>query len=326
MTARPTFLRLAAVAATGLLLAWPVGDAMAKAGKSSNMGSRGSQTFSAPPATTTAPRPAAPIERSMTQPGQTNPGVNQARPGQPAAQPGGFGRGLLGGIAGGLLGAGLFGLLMGSGFGGMAGLLGLLVQVALIGGLVWLALRLFRRPQPALAGGPAARGPAPLNRAGLDGGADMGRRPMFGGGGAPAQRKAGFDGVGLTAADFDSFEKLLSDVEIAYGRGDVATLRQNTTPEIAGYFADQLAADGTAGRVNRIDDVKLLQGDLAEAWREGPTDYATVAMRFSMVDRTLDTSSGRLLDGSEQPSETTEVWTFRRDNGGAWKLSAIQQG
>jgi hypothetical protein len=34
--------------------------------------------------------------------------------------------------------------------------------------------------------------------------------------------------------------------------------------------------------------VKLLQGDVAEAWREGDDDYATVAMRYSMVDRTLD--------------------------------------
>jgi predicted lipid-binding transport protein (Tim44 family) len=296
---------------------------MAKAGKSSSFGSRGSQTFSAPPSTTTAPRQAAPIERSMTQPGQTNPGFNQARPGQPAAQPGGsFGRGLLGGIAGGLLGAGLFGLLMGGGFGGMAGVLGLLFQIALIGGLIWLALKLFRKPQPAGAYAGPARGPEPVNRAGLDLG---GSRPAFGGGGTPTQRKAGFDGVGLTAADFDVFERLLGDVETAYGRGDLATLRQNATPEVAGYLAEELARDAEAGRVNRIDDVKLLQGDLAEAWREGATDYATVALRFSMVDRTLDKTTGRLVDGSEQPTETTEVWTFRRDNGGAWKLSAIQQ-
>ena len=26
-----------------------------------------------------------------------------------------------------------------------------------------------------------------------------------------------------------------------------------------------------------------------------------------------------------RPEEVTEVWTFRRDNGGPWKVSAIQQ-
>lgn len=312
---RPMFRALAA-GLTVLALAWPVSEAAAKAGRGGSMGSRGSQTFTAPPATNTAPRPAAPVERSATQP-------SQARPGQ--AQPGGgfFGRGLLGGIAGGLLGAGLFGLLMGSGFGGLAGLFGLLVQIALIGGLVWLALKLFRRrPQPAYSGAPAP-GPAPLNRAGLD----MGPRPMHGGGGsaAPVRRnKAGFDGVGLTSADFDAFERLLTDIEIAYGRGDLTTLRRSATAEMAGYLSEDLAADAEAGRVNRIDNVTLLQGDLAEAWRERTTDYATVAMRFSMIDRTLDKTTGRLIEGSDEPTETTEVWTFRRDAGGAWVLSAIQ--
>ena len=35
---------------------------------------------------------------------------------------------------------------------------------------------------------------------------------------------------------------------------------------------------------------------------------------------------GRPLPGEpERPDEATEVWTFRRDNGGPSKLSAIQQ-
>ena len=46
-------------------------NAQARLGDRGSMGSRGSNTFSAPPATQTAPRPAAPIERSITQP--TNP-------------------------------------------------------------------------------------------------------------------------------------------------------------------------------------------------------------------------------------------------------------
>ena len=51
--------------------------------------------------------------------------------------------------------------------------------------------------------------------------------------------------------------------------------------------------------INKVSDVKLLQGDLAEAWREGETDYASVAMRFSLVDKTLDRATGRLVAGSE---------------------------
>ena len=74
-----------------------------------------------------------------------------------------------------------------------------------------------------------------------------------------------------------------------------------------------------------MSDVKLLQGDLAEAWREGETDFASVAMRFSLVDKTLERGTGRLVSGSEKPIEATEVWTFVRPRGSNWELSAIQQ-
>jgi predicted lipid-binding transport protein (Tim44 family) len=71
--------------------------------------------------------------------------------------------------------------------------------------------------------------------------------------------------------------------------------------------------------------VRLEQGDLAEAWREGASEYATVAMRFSLVDRTLDRATGQMVEGSQQRQEATELWTFMRSGGGRWILSAIQQ-
>ena len=70
--------------------------------------------------------------------------------------------------------------------------------------------------------------------------------------------------------------------------------------------------------------MRLEQGDLAEAWREGVVDYATVAMRFSLTDRMIDRTSGRTVEGGE-PAEVTELWTFMRSRGGGWLLSAIQQ-
>jgi predicted lipid-binding transport protein (Tim44 family) len=72
--------------------------------------------------------------------------------------------------------------------------------------------------------------------------------------------------------------------------------------------------------------VRLLQGDLAEAWREGDLDYATVAMRYAIVDQLFD-RSGRPVEGSPQPQEVTELWTFVRGpmTQRRWFLSAIQQ-
>ena len=91
------------------------------------------------------------------------------------------------------------------------------------------------------------------------------------------------------------------------------------------YFTKDLDANRARNVVNKVFNSKLLQGDLAEAWREGETDYASVAMRYSLIDKTIDRATGRLVEGSEAPTEATEVWTFLRPRGGNWELSAIQQ-
>jgi predicted lipid-binding transport protein (Tim44 family) len=90
------------------------------------------------------------------------------------------------------------------------------------------------------------------------------------------------------------------------------------------YFSEQLAENASRGLVNKISDAKLEQGDLAEAWREGDVEYATVAMRFSLTDRMVERTSGRTVEGGEA-DEVTELWTFMRARAGGWLLSAIQQ-
>ena len=136
-----------------------------------------------------------------------------------------------------------------------------------------------------------------------------------------------FDGltepIEVTPADFDKFERLLGDIQTAYGKEDLGALRAHTTPEMLSYFSEDLARNASRGVVNQISDVKLLQGDLSEAWREFNDEYATVAMRYSLNDKMVDRVTGRVVE--EEPSEATEFWTFRRAREGDWVLSAIQQ-
>src|SRR5215469_2960641 len=310
---------LLALCAVAAVLAFAMTDADARAGRGGSFGSRGSQTFSAPPSTTTSPG-ARPIERSMTQPGQPG-GMFAQRPPGSSPMGGFFNRpGFLGGLFTGFLGAGLLGMLFGHGFlgglGGFASMLGLMLQIGLIviiGYLVWTWWQ--RRTQPALASGPALRNYA-----------SGAARPQMGfGGGASASRAraSGTDEIGLTPDDFNAFEKILGEVQSAYSAEDLARLRRLVTPEMLSYFSEELSENASKSVVNRVSDVKLLQGDLAEAWREGATDYATVAMRFSLKDETIERDSGRVLQGG--PDEATEVWTFMRVRGGHWLVSAIQQ-
>ena len=129
----------------------------------------------------------------------------------------------------------------------------------------------------------------------------------------------------IQPADYEAFERLLGDVQAAWSNEDVAKLHTLATPEMVSYFTKDLEENKARNDVNKVSDVKLLQGDLAEAWREGETDYASVAMRFSLVDKTLERTTGRLVAGSDTPIEATEVWTFARRRGADWELSAIQQ-
>jgi predicted lipid-binding transport protein (Tim44 family) len=301
---------LAAVAALSLALAPGLADA--RAGSGGSFGSRGSMTWSAPPSTGTAPYSAQPMQRSMT-PNNPSPGFGAPAPGFGS----GFGRssGFMSGLMGGLIGAGIGGLLFGHGFfgGGLGfgGFLGFLLQIFLLVLLVRFLIRRFRGPSPAFAGGPGifARGGAP--------------GPGSVGG---TRGPAGPPPIEIGPLDYQAFEQLLQGIQAAWSRQDLNALRSLATPEMLSYFAEQLAGQTSQGVRNEITDVRLLQGDLAQAWREGDREYATVAMRFSMIDVTRD-GSGRIVDGSPAEHVTaTELWTFIRSPGGRWILSAIQQG
>src|SRR5205823_4558566 len=300
---------LIALGAVAMVFVLVSADAQARVGGGFSGGSRGARTFSAPPATPTAPS-AAPIQRSITQPG------NAAPIGQAGIRPGLFGGGLFGGLAAGFLGAGLFGLLFGHGlFGGMAGfasIIGLLLQVVLVVIVARLVFAWWQRrnmPTPVYA---AAHPVTGHSFGGLSGMLSSANVPPIG------------DHLTIAKSDYDAFERLLGDIQAAYSTEDLSALRAKVTPEMLSYLSEPLAGNASRGLINRVTDVKLLQGDLAEAWREGNTDYATVAMNFACKDSMVERATGQTVEGVER-SEVTELWTFLRASGGNWLLSAIQQ-
>src|SRR5436309_5077485 len=308
---------IAVVLSLALPVVVAISSADARVGGGMSSGSRGGRTFSAPPSTSTAPGTAQPFNRTYTQPG--SPGM-----GAPAPAGGGFfnrpGMGMLGGLRAGFLGAGLLGMLFGGGmFGGVGGLssiFGLILQIGLIILVVRLAMNWWQRRNATAAAyaGPSASGPG--SAAGPLASFRTGSGFGLGSGSAPLE---------IGPSDYEGFERLLGEIQAAWSSEDVAKLHTLATPEMVSYFTQDLQANNARGVVNKVSDVKLLQGDLAEAWREGETDYASVAMRFSLVDKTIERASGRVVEGSDRPTEATEVWTFVRPRGASWELSAIQQ-
>lgn len=303
-----------------LALALSPSLALARAGSSSSSGSRGMRTFSAPAPTNTAPSGVQPMQRTITpQPapstpyGAPNPGIASPQPAF-GARPS-FVSGIMGGLIGAGIGSMLFGGGMFHGISGFGGFLGFIIQIALVFFIGRFLLRLFLNRRAATAGGPA-------NMFTGQPAAGAPRGPTAGplGGGAPVSPK-----VQIGPSDFQAFEQLLQAVQSAWSQHDLTTLRMVATPEMVSYFGEQMAEQTSRGERNVVSDVKLDQGDLSESWAEDGREYATVAMRFSMVDVTRDTGGKVTAGHPDMRSTATEIWTFLRAPGGRWVLSAIQQ-
>ena len=320
----------------GLFLAFSmVAVDHADARRGGSFGSRGTRTFQSAPPTRTAPQQTAPMERSMTP--NTGPATQNsaARPGAAAQQRPGFMSRFGGSMLGGLLLGGLFGMLLGNGFGGLAGMFGMLLQVLLIGGAIWLVLRLIRsRPVASSAPAGAAAGAASGNgnfsyrdaAPGEEGGKRAFSIPSIGGGLGSAPQQPVSEEITLDQGDLDTFQRLLAEVQEAFGREDHKALRRLVTPEMVSYLSEELADNAHKGVRNDVTDVQLLQADIAEAWNEGDRDYATAALNYSSIDVTRDRASGKVVEGdADAPTEVTELWTFVRQKGGDWQLSAIQE-
>ncbi len=285
-----------------------VGQAEARMGGS--FGSRGTRTFQSVPSTSTSPGFTAPVQRSMT-PNTGTPanGAPQSQFGQ--SRPGFFG-GFGGSLLGGLFFGGLLGMMFGQGFGGVVGGFGFIFQLLIIGGILLFVFNRFRSRSVVGSGG--------------YGNASLGNASYAGNTSSIPSGPANRDELGISNADLSSFERMLAEVQDAFGREDHAGLRRLTTPEMVSYLSEELADNASKGVRNEVRDLKLLKGDLAESWREANREYATVAMRYSAIDVLRNRTSGELAKGdADKPVETTELWTFVREPGRDWQLSAIQE-
>jgi predicted lipid-binding transport protein (Tim44 family) len=284
----------------------------AEARRGGSFGSRGMRTERVIPQTQTSPKTTAPVQRTDTSPTSSSMAANAARP-----RPSLFG-GFAGAMLGGLLFSGLFGMLFGYGFGGGAGLLALLVQIGLVAAVVWF----FTRRRRAAAAGP---GMGAMNYEASAGGGYAGGSAANNAARSNASRRAGRrDEIGITDADLADFERGLVTLQAAYAAEDMATLRRIATPEVVRVLTEELEDNRVRGVRNEVFDVQLLSGDIAESWREDNWEYATLALRYESRDILRDRNSGEIVGGDDSVTETTEVWTFRRQMGAPWIVSAIQ--
>lgn len=316
MSRRPLNWRTLLVLLFSVSLGLAPAVAEARAGSSygsrpSSMGSRGLRTYQGDNAQ--------PLSRSMT-PYQQTPTTSGPAPytSFPAYGGGSFFQRhpFLTGLAGGFLGSWLFGHSGYAADGTPAGsAMGTLLELLIIGLLIYLAFRFFRGRTFSMAG-PAG---APFSI------------PRSAGAAASSGRPARGRDINLSDSDLGAFQSLHAAIQEAWSAGDLGRLRRLMTPEMLSYFSEELTRNSSQGVQNIVTDVQLLKGELSESWEEGDLQYATAYMRWRAIDYVarLGRSPGdpeSVVSGNPRvPVEAEEVWTFVRRRSGNWLLSAIQQ-
>lgn len=289
------------------LLAVATLTAVEAGARASSGGSRGSRSYSARsvPITSTTP---------------TSPSRTQTPPVSASAPFGGFGSVLGGLLVGGLIGGLLFGR---PGFG-----VGLLDVLLVVPGVIVLVSFLRRRqasPQLALA------------TAGREGGTGRGNpAPPAATVEAPAtdglERR--LDHIRAMDPAFDpeavatTAGQVFAEVQRAIAIRDITLVGDKLGPEMYEVLRVQCDRLRARRQSNRIEQIDVRRAEVAEAWQESGRDFVTVYLSGTLLDYTVDDTTGAVLDGSRTVAQGFEEdWTFTRRVGpNRWKLSAIQAG
>ncbi len=231
-------------------------------------------------------------------------GMNKAAPARSGSRAGGM-MGILGGLAmGGLLGA----IFFGGGFEGIN-----LFDILLIGGLLYLGLRILRsmttpQTQYAQAGG-------------------MAEQPQ-------QQEQEQFQSDEETTSgqsekpDMDEEQFINSAKEIFirmqadWDSKDEDDIRKFCTPEVVQHVTEQIKQLGD--NVTRTE-VAVLYPELAGTWIESGLDMAAVHFQATLNEKTLD-NGGQVI--ASENNHINEIWMFQHDpksDDPTWYLAGIQQ-
>ena len=291
-------------------------DVFARVGGSRSSGSRGTRSYSSPSQTPSSPSPT----RQPTSPAQP---MGPQMPQQPSMW-----RSLAMGVAGGFLGSMLFsGISHGMGTGGFGGSGFGLIEIILIGGILYFLYSYFKRKRQAesaaayyqTGAAPSVEQKTPyapsIQQKGPADDVETGLRHI-------RQLDPSFDENKFSDLCMDNFFK----IQGAWTNRDMTSAKNILTEEMFGILQKDADTLRTEMKINKLDNIAVRSVEMTEAWQEGGQDFITVRFMANLLDYT-ESESGQLLSGSKtEPVKFVEYWTFTRSAGSnKWQLSAINQ-
>jgi len=262
--------------------------------------------------------------RSVTPPPVRQPSRSSARSGS-----GSFMRGLGGGLLGGFLGSMLFGSLAHAG-GGIGGSGIGLFQLLIIGGIGWFLYKKFIAKKNSGSSGPGmgssqggyTSSPPPPPPGSSAGPIDA---PPPGGGTL-------YDSGAPLSINEEEIKELAQDiffkVQAAWMRRDIDAIRDILGPELLSQYQADYQDMKAKGIINRLENIAVRNVEILETGRESGHEYVKVRFTANLLDYTVEESTGRVIEGSDQePVKFQEIWTLARPEGTSqWKLYAVEEG
>jgi len=255
---------------------------------------------------------------------------------QPAANRGGFMKGLAGGLAGGLIGSMLFSSLAhGSGVGGGGGGIGLF-EIILFAGLAFVAYRFWKSRQQnrhAFAGAAPGMGAASMGYSPPMDPAPMARSASYGNSGssdvgyfAPAQAATPYMVSGVRL-DRETAEDVFFRVQGAWTRRDLTSVQDYVERDVARVLEADLQDLKSRQEINRLENISVRNIEISEPWMEGDRELVRVRFTANLLDYTVDESTSAIKSGSNsEPVKFDEYWIFAKSQGrSSWQLAGIEQ-
>ena len=243
---------------------------------------------------------------------------------------GGFGKALAGGLLGGAIGTLLFGSL----FGGEGGGFGLL-PFLLLGGVGFFLYRRFAAAKQAQAYAGQGTYGSYAGHPGADSAGvntnvmrDVPPAPP----GSAMAVEEGLAQIRSTDAGFDQthFSEVASDVffqvQAGWGRRDLDSYRHLLGDQLARDYEAHFAEMREKGIINKIESIAVRRAEICAAGSTGNEDFVTVLFTASLLDYTVNDTTGDLVEGSmTAPVKFAEEWTWARPVGTEnWKLEGIR--
>jgi predicted lipid-binding transport protein (Tim44 family) len=241
--------------------------------------------------------------------------------------------GLMGGITGFVLGGLIGSLLFGGMGGGLFGGIGLL-EILLIGALIYFAFSFMRRRQrPAPAGPYGYAPPHDMETPSWQSEPRYASTAITGETATVNDLERGLGHIQQMDSAFDlrRFSDTASDVffriQAAWTARDMGAVRDVLTPEMYETLQKECERLRAEQRINRLENIAVRAVQVTEAWQESGQDFITAHFLASLLDYTVDETTNQVIAGSRtEPVKFEEYWTFVRPVGpNVWKLSSIQQ-